>query len=172
MRAYQGKYGQGEGGGGSLPADSVKKIGLQILVAYRLMRLFRARGNLLAAQFTSRLMRHLYASDIHWDAELAPGVMIVHGFGLAISHSAKVARGSILFQHVTLGYGLDAEGKNAGAPTLEENVHVGVGATLYGPITVGASSKIMAGCVLSESVPPRSLVAAPKPDVTARKARL
>ncbi|MBL9108402.1 MAG: glycosyltransferase [Myxococcales bacterium] len=171
MRAYQGKYGQGEGGGGSLPADSVKKIGLQILVAYRLMRLFRARGNLLAAQFTSRLMRHLYASDIHWDAELAPGVMIVHGFGLAISHSAKVARGSILFQHVTLGYGLDAEGKTAGAPTLEENVHVGVGATLYGPITVGASSKIMAGCVLSESVPPRSLVAAPKPDVTARKAR-
>jgi len=167
MRAYQGKYGQGEGGGGSLPADAVKKIGLQILGAYRLMRLFRARGNTLAAQFVSRLMRHLYASDIHWDAELAPGVMIVHGFGLAISHSAKVSRGCILFQGVTLGYGTDSEG-NVGAPFLEENVHVGIGATLYGPITVGESSKIMAGCVLGESVGPRSLVSAPKPEVSAR----
>lgn len=169
MRAYQGKYSQGEGGG-SLPADSVKKIGLQILVVYRLMRLFRARGNMLAAQFTSRLMRHLYASDIHWDAELAPGVMIVHGFGLAISHSARVSRGCILFQGVTLGFGNDTDGAS-GAPFLEENVHVGVGATLYGPITIGEGSKIMAGCVLGESVPPRSIVAAPKPDVTARKAR-
>ncbi len=170
MRAYQGKYGQGEGGGGSLPADGVKKIGFQILVAYRLMRLFRARGNTLAAQFTSRLMRHLYASDIHWDAELAPGVMIVHGFGLAISHSAKVSRGCILFQGVTLGYGTDSDGR-AGAPLLEENVHVGIGATLYGPITVGESSKIMAGCVLGESVPARSIVEAPKPAVVARKAK-
>ncbi len=166
MRSYQAKY--GEVGGGSLPADSVKKIGLQILVAYRLMRLFRARGNMLAAQFTSRLMRHLYASDIHWDAELAPGVMIVHGFGLAISHSARVSRGCILFQGVTLGYGNDSSG-TAGAPFLEENVHVGVGATLYGPITVGAGSKIMAGCVLADSVPARSIVASPKPEVSARK---
>ncbi len=188
MRGYQGKYGQGEprasgasgdrasgasgddGGGGSLPADAVKKIGLQILTAYRLMRLFRARGNTLAAQFVSRLMRHLYASDIHWDAELAPGVMIVHGFGLAISHSAKVSRGCILFQGVTLGYGTDSDG-NAGAPFLEENVHVGIGATLYGPITVGESSKIMAGCVLGESIGPRSLVSAPKPEVSARAGR-
>ncbi|MBK6464685.1 MAG: glycosyltransferase [Myxococcales bacterium] len=169
MLAYQGKYSQGEGGG-SLPSDGVKKIGFQILVAYRLMRLFRARGDRLAAQFTSRLMRHLYASDIHWDAELAPGVMIVHGFGLAISHSAKVARGCILFQGVTLGFGNDTEGR-AGAPTLQENVHVGVGATLYGPITVGESSKIMAGCVLGESVPARSLVEAPRPAVSARRGR-
>ena len=170
MRGYQGKYGQaqGEGEGGNLAADSVKKIGLQILVAYRLMRLFRARGSTLAAQFTSRLMRHLYASDIHWDAELAPGVMIVHGFGLAISHSAKVSRGCILFQGVTLGYGTDTSGA-VGAPILEENVHVGVGATLYGPITVGEGSKIMAGCVLGESVPARSIVAAPRPEVSARK---
>lgn len=169
MLAYQGKYSQGEGSG-SLPSDGVKKIGFQILVAYRLMRLFRARGNMLAAQFTSRLMRHLYASDIHWDAELAPGVMIVHGFGLAISHSAKVARGCILFQGVTLGFGTDTDGR-AGAPSLEPNVHVGVGATLYGPITVGESSKIMAGCVLGESVPARSLVEAPRPAVSARQGR-
>ncbi len=170
MLAYQGKYGAGEGGAGSLPSDGVKKIGFQILVAYRLMRLFRARGNTLAAQFTSRLMRHLYASDIHWDAELAPGVMIVHGFGLAISHSAKVARGCILFQGVTLGFGTDTDG-GVGAPSLEPNVHVGVGATLYGPITVGEGSKIMAGCVLGESVPPRSLVEAPKPAVSARRGK-
>ncbi len=174
---YQGRYGKGEaeqageGVNASLPADAVKKIGLQIMVAYRLMRFFRARGIPLAAQFTSRLIRHLYGSDIHWDAEFAPGVMLVHGFGLAISHSARVARGCILFQGVTLGYGTDPRTGLVGAPALERNVHVGIGATLFGPITVGESSKIMAGCVLAESVPARSLVCAPKPEVVQRAAR-
>ena len=51
----------------------------------------------------SRSIRHAFASDIHWDAELEPGIVIVHGFGLAISYAAKVRAGCILFQNVTLG---------------------------------------------------------------------
>ncbi len=168
MLACQKKYGAGgESAGGGLLADAVKKIGFQILVGYRLTRLFRARGDLLAAQFTSRLMRHLYGSDIHWDAEIAPGVMIVHGFALAISHSARVSQGCILSHGVTLGWGRNTDG-HTGAPVLEENVHVGVGATLYGPITVGAGSKVMAGTVLSQNVPPRSLVESSRPTIAPR----
>jgi serine acetyltransferase/GT2 family glycosyltransferase len=151
--------------------DAVKKIGFQILVAYRVMRWFRARGNVLGAQFVSRLIRHAFGSDIHWDAELAPGVMIVHGFGLAISYAARVSEGCILFQNVTLGYGPGEErghGGGGGAPLLERGVHVGIGATLYGPIVVGEGSKIMAGCVLARSVPARSIVLAAAPQVTAR----
>jgi serine acetyltransferase len=45
-----------------------------------------------------------------------------------------------------------------GAPVLEHDVHVGPGATLLGPITVGARSKVMAGTVLMDSVPPYSIV--------------
>ena len=61
-----------------------------------------------------------------------------------------------------------AQTKLGGAPLLEKNVHVGIGATLYGPITVGEGTKIMAGCVLSRSVPARSIVEAPTPQVGSR----
>jgi serine O-acetyltransferase len=116
----------------------------------------------------SRSIRHVFASDVHWDAELEPGVVIVHGFGLAISYAAKVRSGCILFQNVTLGFGSDPDTKEGGAPLLEKNVHVGIGATLYGPIVVGEGTKIMAGCVVSRSVPPRSVVQAKAPEVAAR----
>jgi len=99
---------------------------------------------------------------------IAPGVMLVDGFGLAISHAAKVGPACILFQNVTLGMGTDPETRQIGAPTLEASVHVGPGATLVGPITVGAGSKIMAGVTLTRSVPARSVVSAPEPGLSRR----
>jgi serine acetyltransferase/GT2 family glycosyltransferase len=155
-------------GGLAIAGDAVKKIGFQLMIAYRVMRFFRQAGLGLGAQFMSRSIRHAFASDVHWDAELEPGVVIVHGFGLAISYAAKVRAGCILFQNVTLGFGNDPETKRGGAPLLERNVHVGIGATLYGPIVVGEGTKIMAACVLDRSVPARSIVEAPVPHVGAR----
>lgn len=152
----------------SLVGDAVKKIGFQLMIAYRVMRFFRSAGLGLAAQFASRTIRHAFSSDLHWDADLEPGIMIVHGFGLAISYAARAKHGCILFQNVTLGFGPDPKTKQTGAPLLERNVHVGIGATLYGPIVVGEGTKIMAGCVLNRSVPPRSIVEAGAPNVVAR----
>jgi serine acetyltransferase/GT2 family glycosyltransferase len=168
MAAYESKYGHQTPSSRNLPSDVVQKIGLQLMAACRLMRALRDGGSPLGAKVMSRLIRHAYSSDIHWDAELAPGVMIVHGMGLAISHAARVGRGCILFQNVTLGMGTDKATGMTGAPTLEENVHVGPGATLIGPITIGAGSKIMAGAVLTRSVPPGSLVETPSPEVRPR----
>jgi len=167
-REYEDKYGyQGEKGG-SLPKELVQKIGLQISSAVRLMRFFRDSGFVLGAKMTSRMIRHLYGSDIHWDADFAPGVMFVHGMGLAISGEAKVGPGCILFQNVTLGMGNHPDTKQHGAPVLEARVHVAPGATLLGPIRIGAGSKIMPGCVVIRDVPPGSVVEAPVPAVRAR----
>jgi serine acetyltransferase/GT2 family glycosyltransferase len=168
MRAYESKYGHAAASEGNLRSDLVQKIGLQIMAAYRVMRALHASGSTLAAKAVSRLIRHLYSSDIHWEAEIEPGVMLVHGMGLAISREARVGRGCILFQHVTLGVGIDPETRRSGAPVLESNVHVGPGATLIGPITVGEGSKVMAGAVLTRSVPPGSLVETPAPEVRPR----
>jgi serine acetyltransferase len=154
-----------------LVSDAVRKIGYQLMIAYRIMRFMRDSGLMLGAQFMSRVIRHGFSSDIHWDAELAPGVVVVHGFGLAISYAAKIDHGAILYQNVTLGYGLDPETKAPGAPVIEKNVHIGVGATLFGPIVVGEGTKIMANCVINRSVPPRSIVEAPVPNVVARAVR-
>ncbi|MBX3227491.1 MAG: glycosyltransferase [Labilithrix sp.] len=167
IQMYAEKY-EDRASESSFAGDAVKKIGFQLMIAYRVMRAFRAAGLQLGAQFMSRTIRHAFSSDVHWDADLEPGIMIVHGFGLAISYAARARHGCILFQNVTLGYGPDPITKEAGAPLLERNVHVGIGATLFGPIVIGESSKIMANCVLSRSVPPRSIVEAPIPNVAAR----
>lgn len=143
---------------GQLPLDLIRKIGFQMMVAVRVMGLARDLRLPLAPQILSRLIRHLYGAEIHWDARLADGISVVHGVGLVIGHGARVGERCILFHNVTLGESLDPETKEAGSPELEEDVHVGPGATILGPIIVGAGTKIMGGSVLDRSVPPRSLV--------------
>jgi serine acetyltransferase len=95
--------------------------------------------------------------------------MIVHGMGICISHGARVGPGVILFQGVTLGEGVDPKSRIVGSPRVESDVHIGPGATLIGPISVGSGSKIMAGCVVTDCVPANSIVEASRPVVRSRK---
>lgn len=154
-----------------LPGALVQKVGLQMMAAYRLMRLFSGAGIPLLPRVMSRVIRHAYGADIHWDAEFAPGVMVVHGMGMAVSYAARVGRGVVLSHNVTLGLGTHPETRESGGPTIEDDVVLGPGVTILGPITVGARSKIMPGCLVVRSVPPDSLVEAPIPAVTPRGAR-
>jgi serine O-acetyltransferase len=171
IRRLQEKYSGRVASEDELPSDLVRQVGFQIMASYRVMRLFTRAGVPVAPKIASRMIRHLYGSDIHWDAELSPGVMIVHGMGLAVSHAARVGHGVLLNQNVTIGMGIHPDTRAVGAPTLEDDVHVGAGATLIGPITIGAGSKIMPGCVVTRSVPPGSIVEAPTPIVRPRAAR-
>jgi serine acetyltransferase len=156
---------------GQLPVHLATKIGLQMLAAVRVMQSLRRRRVPLLPQVTSRLIRHLYGAEIPMDADIAPGISVVHGNGLVISHAAHVGPGCILFHNVTLGEGVDPVTRQQGAPTLEPGVHVGPGAVLLGPITIGAGSKIMAGAVVTASVPPDSVVTSPRPEVRPRQRR-
>jgi serine O-acetyltransferase len=170
MRHYDEKYAAGlHREGSSLGRDLVSRVGFQMLAAYRLMRFCVEAKIPLAPRVASRLIRHVYGPDIHWEAEIDPGVVIVHGMGMAISRSARVRRGAILFQHVTLGVGTHPMSHEVGAPIVEEEVHVGAGSTLVGPIAVGARSKITGNCFVRTSVPPDSLVEAAPPTVSARR---
>lgn len=148
--------------------DAIQKIGFQMLIAVRLMTCVRSLGIPFAAQAISRLIRHLFGAEIHWDATIADGIWIVHGNGLVISHGASIGPGCILFQNVTLGESIDPQTRIVGAPTLEANVHIGPGAVLLGPITIGEGSKVMANSVVTESVPPRSIVRSPSVIVESR----
>jgi serine acetyltransferase/GT2 family glycosyltransferase len=142
--------------------------GFQILFGYRVMRCLRDLGFPMGARVTARAVRHAFGADIHWDAELAPGLVVVHGFGLAISHAARVETGCILSQNVTLGLSRDPLTGMVGAPSLGKHVVVGAGAALIGPITIGENSKIMPNCSVLVSVPPRSVVEAPQPTIRPR----
>ena len=148
--------------------DAVHNIGFQMLLAIRIMRLARDIPIPFGAQIVSRLIRHLYGAEIHWNATLAPGVTIVHGNGLVLSHGSVVGPGCILFQHVTLGESIDPLSRVVGAPTLDDNVHVGPGAVLLGPIRVGGRTKIMANSVVDRSVPANCVVRVATSEVIGR----
>ncbi len=169
LQRAQHKY-RGVPEGGPLVADVIQKVGLQFMAAYRAMRFLSDVDAKLPAQIASRLIRHVYGSDIHWDADLAPGVMIVHGMGMAISGNARVEPGVTLFQHCTLGEGRHPDTHEVGAPIIEEGAVIGVGAVVLGPVTIGKRSKIMPGCVVVRSVPAESIVEAPSARVRSRAA--
>jgi serine O-acetyltransferase len=172
LNHYDSKYAPGRRGPGvAIGHDLVTRVGFQMLAACRVMRFCAGAGVPFAPRVASRMIRHLYGSDIHWEAELEPGIVFVHGMGLAISRAARVERGAILFQNVTLGMGIDADSRVVGAPIIEQDVHVGAGTTMVGPIRVGARSKVTANCFVRTSVPPDSLVEAPTPTVSTRKNR-
>lgn len=106
------------------------------------------------ARLISQFARWMTGVEIHPGAKIGTGVFIDHGSGIVIGETAEVGDGCTLYQGVTLG----GTGKDKGKrhPTLEKNVTVGSGAKILGPFTVGENSKIAAGAVLLEAVPPNS----------------
>jgi serine O-acetyltransferase len=170
LQRYDLKYDGARRRAEPLARDLVQRLGFQMMVCYRLMRLCAEARIPLAPKVIGRTIRFVYGADIHPDTVFAEGVVIVHGMGIAVSRAARVGSGVVLSQNVTLGDGIDPLTRRRGAPMIEEGVHIGPGATLLGPITVGARSKIMPGAVLRESVPPGSLVEVPAPRVAPRRA--
>jgi len=168
LRHYDAKYSPGLREDAALAHDLVTRVGFQMLAACRVMRFCVDAGIPVAPRVASRLIRHVYGSDIHWETQLAPGVVFVHGMGLALSRAARVEQGAILSQNVTLGMGIDPVTRRVGAPVVERDAQVGAGTTVVGPVTIGARSKVTANCFVRASVPADSLVEAPPPIVSAR----
>lgn len=152
----------------SLGKDLIERVGFQIIASYRVMRFLHEARVPLGPKLASRAIRLVYGSDIHWEAQIAPGVVVVHGMGMAISRSARVGTGSILFQNITLAESADASTRTVGAPQIGDRVHIGPGAALIGPITVGNDTKIVAGSTVLQSVPSGSRVEAPVPRIVPR----
>ena len=78
MRRGRAKYLGDDIGARAFPAEVVKRIGLQLMVAVRTMHLLRDAGLTPGAQIASRLIRHVYGAEIHWESEWEPGINLVH----------------------------------------------------------------------------------------------
>ena len=85
--------------------------------------------------------------------------------GVFISQSAKIGKGVIIYHHVTIGSNTVRESKGFGAPVIEDGVLIGAGAKIIGNVTIGKNSRIGAGCVVTRSIPPNSVVVMPQPRV-------
>lgn len=130
--------------------------GVQALLAHRIAHaLFRA-GVPLLPRLISAIARSLTGIEIHPAARIGPGLFIDHGMGVVIGETAEVGADVTIYQGVTLGGTGFATGKRH--PSVEDNVTIGSGAKLLGPIRVGHGSKIGANTVVIHDVPPNCTV--------------
>ena len=115
-------------------------------------RLFRARLFFLA-RLVNHFSRLFTAIDIHPGATIGRNFFIDHGFTV-IGETALIGDNVAIYQGVTLGGTNPTNGKQGKRhPTLEDNVIVGSGAQILGPITVGRRARIGASAVVTENVP-------------------
>lgn len=130
--------------------------GVQALLAHRVAHRLRCLGVPLAPRGIAYLSRMVTGVEIHPAAKIGPEFFIDHGSGVVIGETAEIGRRVTLYQGVTLGGTGFQPGKRH--PTLGDNVTVGSGAKLLGPIAVGDGAKIGANTVVVEDVPPSSTV--------------
>jgi serine O-acetyltransferase len=130
--------------------------GIHALLAYRVAHaLHHARVPVLP-RVISMLTRAATNIEIHPAAKIGDGLFIDHGAGVVIGETADIGDDVTLYQGVTLGGTGFATGKRH--PTVQDNVTIGSGAKLLGPITIGHGAKIGANSVVITDVPPNSTV--------------
>jgi serine O-acetyltransferase len=117
--------------------------------------LYRA-GVPVLPRLIAAVARGVTGIEIHPAARIGSGLFIDHGMGVVIGETAEIGDDVTLYQGVTLGGTGFATGKRH--PTVQDNVTIGSGARLLGPITVGHGSKIGANSVVIHDVPPKSTV--------------
>src|SRR5437588_8523360 len=130
--------------------------GIHALLAHRVAHALYGAGVPLLPRLISMLSRALTGIEIHPAARIGEGLFIDHGAGVVIGETAEIGDDVTLYQGVTLGGTGFATGKRH--PTVQDNVTIGSGAKLLGPITVGHGSKIGANSVVITDVPPNCTV--------------
>jgi serine O-acetyltransferase len=99
----------------------------------------------------SQVARFLTGIEIHPGARLGPGLFIDHGMGVVIGETAIVGANALIYHGVTLG-GVDSRPCRR-HPLVGDNVVIGAGAKILGPVTIGDGAKIGAASVVLANVP-------------------
>ena len=130
--------------------------GVQALLAHRVSHALHDAGVPLAPTAIAYASRSVTGVEIHPSARIGDEFFIDHGSGVVIGETAEIGDRVTLYQGVTLGGTGFARGKRH--PTVEDDVTIGSGAKLLGPITVGHGSKVGANTVVIQDVPPCTTV--------------
>ena len=128
--------------------------GVHALIWHRIAHWFWIHNMRFLGRLISQIARFFTLIEIHPGAILGHGILIDHGCGIVIGETTVVGDNCTIYQGVTLG----GTGKDVGKrhPTLGDNVMVGAGAKILGPVTVGSGSKVAANAVVLHEVPPDS----------------
>lgn len=130
--------------------------GFHALFFHRMAHFFYNIKLFFIARLISQLTRFFTGIEIHPGATIGKRLMIDHGMGIVIGETAVIGNDCVIYHQVTLG-GTGKE-KLKRHPTIGNNVLIGAGAKLLGPINIGDNVKIGAGSVVLKSVEKNSTV--------------
>jgi serine O-acetyltransferase len=130
--------------------------GVHAIFGHRVAHALREAGVPVLPRMLSNASRMVTGIEIHPAAKIGRDFFIDHGSGVVIGETAEIGDRVTLYQGVTLGGTGFARGKRH--PTIEDNVTIGSGAKLLGPVTVGHGAKIGANTVVIHDVPPKATV--------------
>ena len=140
--------------------DPAARSAVEILLLYKGLKAIRMHRRAFWAYhhkmyFLARLISERAKSktgiEIHPAAKIGKGVFIDHGSGVVIGETAEVGDNCTIYQGVTLGGTGKEKGKRH--PTVGNNVMIGSGAKVLGPINIGDNAKIAANAVVISDVP-------------------
>jgi len=130
--------------------------GFHAVILHRAAHWLHNHGLKLLARMLSQFNRFLTGIEIHPAVKIGKGLFIDHGMGVVIGETTEIGDNVTIYQGATLG----GTGKESGKrhPTIGSNVVISTGAKVLGPFHVGDNSKIGAGAVVLNEVPPNSTV--------------
>ncbi len=128
--------------------------GLHAVLAHRVANVLYKKGMFFAARAVSQAARNCTGIEIHPAATIGKGLFIDHGCAVVIGETTVIGDNCTIYQGVTLG----GTGKDVGKrhPTIGNNVMIGAGAKVLGPVTIGDNCKIAAGAVVLKDIPENS----------------
>ena len=128
----------------------------KVMMDYRIAHKLYTQGHYFLARWVSQRGVRKTGIEIHPGAQIGENFFIDHGNGVIIGETAVVGNNVTLYQGVTLGGTGKEHGKRH--PTIGDNVMISAGAKVLGSFTIGENSKIGAGSVVLEAVPPNCTV--------------
>jgi serine O-acetyltransferase len=113
--------------------------------------------NKLLKQVAENLLEKFYGCEIHC-SEMDKSVLFAHHARGCTIAAAKICKNVVIYQNVTIGSNMkynkvSKEWENVGSPIIDENVVIGDGAKILGPILIGKNSVIAAGAIITKNVP-------------------
>jgi len=137
--------------------------GVKAIFFHRVANFFSVAKFDLIARMISQFSRFLTGIEIHPKAKIGENLFIDHGMGVVIGETSEIGNNVTIYHMVTLG-GISPsiesnEQRNVKRhPTLKDNVVVGSGAQILGPVVVGKNAKVGANAVVTKDVPENAVM--------------
>lgn len=128
----------------------------KVMISYRIAHKLYCNKHYFLARWISQRAVRKTGIEIHPGAQIGQNFFIDHGNGVIIGETAIIGNNVTLYQGVTLGGTGKEQGKRH--PTVKDNVMISAGAKVLGSFTIGENSKIGAGSVVLQEIPPNSTV--------------